>query len=220
MGSFQRQLKGIAPFFVWKNQLFATESKGFYPSVLTFIFQQNSSPGNGLYIQPSSMHSSGKVYSHGLPLWKILIAAIFFHCMSQECSAATCLQLHPVTAFWERLNDCGRNEWAVLVLRSSSFQRPLTMPPQRGIHIDFHRGPPVHLLVHVIIQSANHLEAAQGMTITQIQVGRVQAMVISKYQMEGEKKQSQWFNHDELVWIFLKVVVSWDFHALKSPVVT
>lgn len=63
------------------------------------------------------------VYSHGLPLWKRLIAAILFDCMSQECWGAKCLQLHPVIAFWEWPNDCSRTECALIALLSSPSPR-------------------------------------------------------------------------------------------------
>lgn len=43
--------------------------------------------------------------------------------MSQECWGAKCLQLHPVIAFREWANDCGRAEYALIALLSSPSQR-------------------------------------------------------------------------------------------------
>ncbi len=87
------------------------------------VFWPNSAPRTILCILPSPLYSACKVYSHGLPLWKRLIAAILFDCKSQECWGAKCLQLHPVIAFWEWANDCGRTECALIALLSSPSQR-------------------------------------------------------------------------------------------------
>lgn len=74
-------------------------------------------------VLPPSLYSDYKVHSHGPRLWKGLIAAILSDCMSHECRGAKCLQLHPVIAFWEWPNDCGRTECALIAPLSSPSQR-------------------------------------------------------------------------------------------------
>lgn len=90
---------------------------------MSFLLQ-NSAPKN-CSVYSASLHciQLAGVYSHGLPLWKRLIAAILFDCVSWECRGAKCLQLRPVIAFWVWANDCGRSEYTLIALLSSPSQR-------------------------------------------------------------------------------------------------
>lgn len=84
----------------------------------------NSAPKNcSVCSAPLHRIQLAGVYSHGLPLWKRLIAATLFDCVSWECRGAKCLQLRPVIAFWVWANDCGRSEYTLIALFSSPSQR-------------------------------------------------------------------------------------------------
>lgn len=131
----------------------------FFWFFFSFISRLNSLPVAALCIYPlTSAFSAWVVFTWASSVKEPDSCYPLFECVSQECSAAKCLQLHPVAALLraDKWLDVARSALSsARRLKGCIWLYSAELPPKASRN-DFHQGPPVHLRAHITIQSANH----------------------------------------------------------------